>query len=141
MELVLSIMVSVGLRIFNIPLPAMMPPSSGLAPVLENSSNLSPAVAVARLELQMIHRFSLTRAFSWLKVPTSTCTFKTLLRHYAEQSLTPRSLNVKLGPLRKGTGGLVSIVSYSRPSLMIIAPRTQFHVEKTWGQRSFNIVS
>ena len=29
-----------------------------------------------------------TRTFSW---------FKTLLRHYAKQALTPRSLNVKLG--------------------------------------------
>ena len=35
----------------------------------------------------------------------------------------------------KGTGGLVSIVSYSRPSLMII------HVERPWGQRLFSIVS
>ena len=26
-----------------------------------------------------------TRAFSWLKAPTSTFTFKTLLRHYANQ--------------------------------------------------------
>ena len=31
-----------------------------------------------------------TRAFSWLKVPTSTFTFKTLLRHYAKRVLTPR---------------------------------------------------
>ena len=29
-----------------------------------------------------------TRAFSWLKVPTSTLTFKTLLRHYAKWALT-----------------------------------------------------
>ena len=29
-----------------------------------------------------------TRAFSWLNI-------KTLLRHYAKQALTPRSLNVK----------------------------------------------
>ena len=29
----------------------------------------------------------------------------------------------------------VNIVSYSRPSLMIIVPRTQFHVERPWGQR------
>ena len=36
-----------------------------------------------------------TRAFSWLKAPTSAFTFKTLLRHYAKQALTPRSLNVK----------------------------------------------
>ena len=35
---------------------------------------------------------------SWLKAPTSAFTFKTLLRHYAKQALTPRSLNVKLGP-------------------------------------------
>ena len=49
-----------------------------------------------------------TRAFSWLKAPTSAFTFKTLLRHYAKRVLTPRSLNVKLGPRRnyhKGTGG------------------------------------
>ena len=49
-----------------------------------------------------------TRAFSWLKAATTAFTFKTLLRHYAKQALTPRS-------------GLVSIVSYSRMSLMIIA--------------------
>ena len=30
-----------------------------------------------------------TRAFPWLKAPTSAFTFKTLLRHYAKQSLTP----------------------------------------------------
>ena len=42
-----------------------------------------------------------TRTFSGLKAPTSAFTFKTLLRqlrHYAKQVLTPRSLNVKLGP-------------------------------------------
>ena len=38
-----------------------------------------------------------TRAFAWLKAPTSAFTFKTLLRHYAKQTLTPRSLNVQLG--------------------------------------------
>ena len=31
-----------------------------------------------------------TRSFSWLKAPTSPFTFKTLLRHYAKQALTPR---------------------------------------------------
>ena len=30
-----------------------------------------------------------TRAFSWLKAPTSAFTFKTLLRHYAKRMLTP----------------------------------------------------
>ena len=34
----------------------------------------------------------------------------------------------------------MSIVSYSRLSLMIIASRTQFHVERPWGQRLFSIV-
>ena len=37
-----------------------------------------------------------SRAFSWLKVPSSAFTFKTLLRHYAQRALTLRSLNVKL---------------------------------------------
>ena len=46
-----------------------------------------------------------TRAFSWLKAPTSAFTFKTLLRHYAEWALIPRSLNMKLGPRRKGHKG------------------------------------
>ena len=41
-----------------------------------------------------------TRAFSWLKAATTAFTFKTLLRHYPKQALTPRSLNVKLGPQR-----------------------------------------
>ena len=46
-----------------------------------------------------------TRAFSWLKAATTAFTFKTLSRHYAKQALTPRSLNVKLGPRRKGHKG------------------------------------
>ena len=31
-----------------------------------------------------------TRAFSWLKTATTAFTFKTLLRHYAKRTLTPR---------------------------------------------------
>ena len=46
-----------------------------------------------------------TRAFSWLKAATTAFTFKTLLRHYAKWALTPQSLNVKLGPRRKGHKG------------------------------------
>ena len=43
-----------------------------------------------------IRRFTITekaptRAFSWLKAPTSAFTFKTLLRHYAKRALTPWS--------------------------------------------------
>ena len=57
------------------------------------------------LKKSSIRRFvitekSPTRAFSWLKAATTAFKFKTLLRHYAKQALTPRSLNVKLGPRR-----------------------------------------
>ena len=70
-----------------------------------------------------------TRAFFWLKAASTAFTFKTLLRHYAKQALTPRP------------PWLVSIVSYSCPSHMIIASRTQFHIERPWGQCLFSIVS
>ena len=46
-----------------------------------------------------------TRAFSWLKAATTAFTFKTLLRHYAKQALTPQSLNVKLGLRQKSHKG------------------------------------
>ena len=46
-----------------------------------------------------------TRAFSWLKAATTAFTFKTLLRHYANRALTPRSLNVKLDPRHKSHYG------------------------------------
>ena len=57
------------------------------------------------LKRRSIRRFVImekapTRAFSWLKAATTAFTFKTLLRHYAEQALTPQSLNMKLGPRR-----------------------------------------
>ena len=49
------------------------------------------------LELQTMARedFTITekaptRAFSWLKVATTAFTFKTLLRHFAKQTLTPQ---------------------------------------------------
>ena len=54
-----------------------------------------------------------TKAFSWLKAPTSGFTFKTLLRHYAKQALTPWSLNVKLGPQRNYHKGRAPIRHYA----------------------------
>ena len=62
------------------------------------------------LQTKAIQRFVITekaptRAFSWLKAATIAFTFKTLLRHYAKRALTPRSLNVKLGPRCKGHKG------------------------------------
>ena len=56
---------------------------------------------------------ALTRPFSWLKVVTTAFTFKTLLRHYAKWALTPRSLNVKLGPRRNYHKGRAAIRHYA----------------------------
>ena len=54
---------------------------------------LSPRIvqisAVKRSTGSTITEKAPTRAFSWLKAPTSAFTFKTLLRHYAERALTP----------------------------------------------------
>ena len=54
-----------------------------------------------------------TRAFSWLKAATTAFTFKTLLRHHAKRALTPRSLNVKLGPRRNYHKGRAAIRHYA----------------------------
>ena len=54
-----------------------------------------------------------TRAFSWLNAATTAFTFKTLLRHYAKWMLTPRSLNVKLGPRRNYHKGRAAIRHYA----------------------------
>ena len=51
-----------------------------------------------------------TRAFSWLKA----FTFKTLLRHYAKRALTPRPLNVKLGPRHNYHEGWSAIRHYAK---------------------------
>ena len=45
--------------------------------------------------------------------PTSAFTIKTLLRHYAKRALTPRSLNVKLGPRRNYHKGRAAIRHYA----------------------------
>ena len=54
-----------------------------------------------------------TRAFSWLKAATTAFTFMTLLRHYNKRALTPRSLNVKLGPIRNYHKGRAAIRHYA----------------------------
>ena len=63
---------------------------------------LPPVVAVIELETKAMRRFA---KISQAQAPSSAFTFKTLLRHYAKRVLTPRSLNVKLGPRRKGHKG------------------------------------
>ena len=86
-----------------------------------------------------IRRFVITEkaptgAFSWLNAATTAFTFKTLLRHYAKRALTPRSLNVKLGPQRNYHKGRAAIRHYAnKTALMTFASWTQFHVERPWG--------
>ena len=68
--------------------------------------SLGSLVSPVEIQTKAIRRFVITekaptRAFSWLKTATTAFTFKTLLRHYAKRALTPRSLNVKLGPRHK----------------------------------------
>ena len=72
--------------------------------VPETASNCSISDYIRRMQARniitsawksSIRRFVITekaptRAFSWLKAPTSAFTFKTLLRHYAKRVLTPR---------------------------------------------------
>ena len=60
-----------------------------------------------------IRRFVITE--SWLKAATTAFTFKTLLRHYAKQALTPWSLNVKLGLRRNHHKGRATIRHYANP--------------------------
>ena len=47
----------------------------------------------------------------------------------------------EIGLPMKSHKGLVSIVSYSRPSLMIIVLGSHFHIYLLWGQWLFSIVS
>ena len=82
------------------------------APVGEQSADSSLVSVVTSASKKSIRRFVITekaptRAFSWLKAATTAFTFKTLLRHYAKRALTPRSLNVKLGPRHKSHKGRV----------------------------------
>ena len=91
------------------------------------SDSVTASAKLSRRELQPLHisaskssirRFVFTkkapsRAFSWLKAATNAFTFKKLLRHYAKQALTPRSLNVKLGWRHNYHMGLAAIRHYA----------------------------
>ena len=71
-----------------------------------------------------IRRFVITekapsRAFFWLKAANTAFTFKTLLRHYAKRALTPRSLNLKLGPRRNYHKGRVAIRQYANQTARV----------------------
>ena len=57
--------------------------------------------------------FTITEKAPWLKTPTGAFTSKTILRNYAKQALTPRSLYVKLGPWRNYPKGRAAIRHYA----------------------------
>ena len=81
---------------------------------LNNSATLVPQIDPSvQQPVFTITEKAPTRAFSWLKAATTAFTFKTLLRDYAKQALTPRSLNVKLGPRRNYHKGRVAIRHYA----------------------------
>ena len=68
--------------------------------ILHPTNGVSGSASKSSIQRFVITEKAPTKAFSWLKLATTAFTFKTLLRHYAKQALTPRSLNVKLGPRR-----------------------------------------
>ena len=76
-------------------------------------SRLSTGAPKSSIQRFVITEKAPTRAFSWLKAPTSAFTFKTLIRHYAKQALTPRSLNMKLGPWCNYHKGRAAIRHYA----------------------------
>ena len=83
--------------------PFKYPPPRHRTPVTSSTSSHLQSPLVTSASKSSIRRFVITgkaptRAFSWLKAANTAFIFKTLLRHYAKQTLTPRSLNVKLGP-------------------------------------------
>ena len=84
---------------------ARFPVGKGIAGYVADTAETLNVANVYEVELQTKVYEEKARAFSWLNVPPSAFTFKTLLRHYAKRALTPRSLNVKLGPRRKGHKG------------------------------------
>ena len=78
---------------------------------------VTPSASKRSIRRIVITEKAPTRAFSWLKAATTAFTFKTLLRHYAKQALTPWSLNVKLGPRRNYHEGRVAIRHYANQTL------------------------
>ena len=102
--------------------PSQMHVTTSLVVDLDTCSHMLTLQLWCRLRISasksFIRRFIITekaptRAFSLLKAATTAFTFKTLLRHYAKQALTPRSLNVRLGPRRNYHKGRVAIRHYA----------------------------
>ena len=78
-------------RVTNPINPSLILPCSAVPSIMHLT--LTQLTRVSSLELQTINQWSCTiteRAFSRLKAATTAFTFKTLLRHYAKQALTPQ---------------------------------------------------
>ena len=92
----------------------------------------APSTVNTSASKRSIRRFVITQkaptwAFSWLKVATTTFTFKTLLRHYTKRVLTPRSLKVKLGPGRNYYKGWAAIRHYANQTAHPLWPLRRGH--------------
>ena len=98
------------------PPPASLPPGHGHDPsagdrsarrAVPASEGLGTSASKSSIRRFVITEKAPTRALSWLKAATTAFTFKTLLRHYANQA--PRSLNMKLGLQRNYHKGRAAI--------------------------------
>ena len=89
--------------------------ASATRPCTAGSVPLSEYYSASKRSIRrfVITEKATTRAFSWLKAATTAFTFKTLLTHNAKWALTPRSLNVKLGPRRNYHKGRAAIRHYA----------------------------
>ena len=96
--------------------PHWLPPLG--AGAADNDTECAAAWSGASRECEPISasKSSIRRFVITEKAPTratTAFTFKTLLRHYAKRALTPRSLNVKLGPRRNYHKGRAAIRNYT----------------------------
>ena len=84
--------VGCGLGVRTVGSVTVQPPLPGLG----TSSHIAPSPRPCCLQCSAWARNEgCWWAFSWLKAPFSAFTFKTLLRHYAKRTLTPRYVDVK----------------------------------------------
>ena len=83
-------------------------------PPIHHPPSITPAQICRRSIGSIIgFHYSPIRAFSWLKAADTAFTFKTLLRHYAKQALTPQKVDMKLGPRRNYHKGRAAIRHYA----------------------------
>ena len=94
-------------------------------------------IKMAQLDVGNPANFSRLGGQLWGRSQGTLDTDKTYQKY--QISVVDYKLELETNVIRRF--GLVSIVSYSCPSLMIISSASQFHVYLPWGQRPFSIVS